>query len=203
MEQVRKLLEDEFSTAASIIAEAFFRDPLSVHAFPVDEERRRKLPQHFEMLIRYAHEFGAVFGIGQPLRACAIWLSPGNTEITEDRMGQTGLDRAPELLGEEEMARFDAVFQTLEVCHRQSMPENHWYLQVIGTSPEAQGKGYGARLIGHVLERADASGYPCYLETVAPANIPFYDRLGFQQVHHSIDSSSGLPVWAFRRDSVE
>lgn len=200
MDQVRKLQEKEFSVAASVIAHAFFRDPLSVLAFPDDEQRRHKLPQHFEMLIRYADQYGAVFGIGEPLSGCAIWLTPGNTDITVDRMAKTGLDRAPDLLGHEEMARFDAVFETLERCHTEAMGEDHWYLQVIGTAPEAQGKGLGAKLIRHVLSLADEAGHPCYLETVARANIPFYERLGFRRIHHSIEPSAGLPVWAFRRD---
>ena len=48
-------------------------------------------------------------------------------------------------------------------------------LSIIGILPEFQGQGFGGGLVGPVLNRADQSGVPTYLETFTPRNITFYN----------------------------
>jgi GNAT superfamily N-acetyltransferase len=57
--------------------------------------------------------------------------------------------------------------------------EPHWYLEAIGTVPEARGRGIGPTVLTPVLDRCDAEGVPAYLESSNPRNIPFYERHGF------------------------
>jgi ribosomal protein S18 acetylase RimI-like enzyme len=57
--------------------------------------------------------------------------------------------------------------------------EPHWYLEAIGTVPEARGRGIGPSVLTPVLERCDATGLPAYLESSNPRNISFYERHGF------------------------
>ena len=56
--------------------------------------------------------------------------------------------------------------------------EPHWYLGVLGTDPDHQGKGIGAALLAPVLERCDREGMPAYLESSKESNIPYYERFG-------------------------
>lgn len=42
-----------------------------------------------------------------------------------------------------------------------------------------QRAGLGTRVLLPVLDRADADGTACYLETSDPANVAFYEWLGF------------------------
>ena len=71
---------------------------------------------------------------------------------------------------------------------------------VVGVAPEEQGKGIGRALLQPSIKRADTAGQPCYLETAQPANVGFYDRLGFRRVVDMVEPQSGLRLWTFRRD---
>jgi GNAT superfamily N-acetyltransferase len=71
---------------------------------------------------------------------------------------------------------------------------------IVGVSPAAQGRGLGRALLLPLMDRADAAGQPCYLETAQPTNIPFYKHLGFRQVVETREPKSGLQLWTFRRD---
>jgi len=57
----------------------------------------------------------------------------------------------------------------------------HWYLMLIGTSPEYQGKGAAGKLIRYGLEKADEQGVEAYLEA-SPEGVPIYSHFGFKEV---------------------
>lgn len=65
-------------------------------------------------------------------------------------------------------------------------PENmgdrpHWYLELLATRLEYQGKGAGGKLIRWGLEKADAEDLETYLEG-SPDGVPIYERFGFREV---------------------
>lgn len=76
---------------------------------------------------------------------------------------------------------------------------DHYYLAVLGTRPDEQGKGIGAALMAPVLERCDAEGVGAYLESSKDSNIPFYRRHGFEVVGE-VAFPSGPTVWPMWRD---
>lgn len=88
----------------------------------------------------------------------------------------------------------------VEGLHSTDMPDDHWYLAAIGVDPEAAGKGLGSALLRPVLEVADTQGKPCYLETAAADNRPFYEKHGFVVVRQGIEPASGIDYWTFRRE---
>jgi ribosomal protein S18 acetylase RimI-like enzyme len=45
-----------------------------------------------------------------------------------------------------------------------------------------QGRGYGSALLRHALEQIDRDGQLAYLESTNPANVPLYQRHGFEVV---------------------
>ena len=65
---------------------------------------------------------------------------------------------------------------------------------------EQRGRGLGRALIQPIMDRADAAGLPCYLETAQPGNVAFYKHLGYEQVVDVVEPQSGLRLWTFRRD---
>jgi ribosomal protein S18 acetylase RimI-like enzyme len=67
----------------------------------------------------------------------------------------------------------------LEVEHAHPS-EPHWYLAILGVRPGQRGRGLGSALIRPGLERADADGLPCYLESSNPRNVSLYERHGFE-----------------------
>ncbi|KAA8498740.1 Puromycin N-acetyltransferase [Porphyridium purpureum] len=76
-----------------------------------------------------------------------------------------------------------AVFDRMPDMHAQYGPkEKHWYFFLIGTSPEAQGLGYGSELMRKLAELADAHKMVSYLECSSVKNRDFYQKFGFQVV---------------------
>lgn len=75
----------------------------------------------------------------------------------------------------------------------------HYYLAILGTRPDRQGQGLGGRLMAPVLERCDAEGVGAYLESSKEANIPFYERFGFE-VQGTVDFPGGPRLWPMWRD---
>ena len=185
---------------AAALARAFQDDPLQTHVLPDPAERAARSPAHFAPLIAYGLRFGTVLTTaGEPLGA-SVWLPPGETEVTEARAHEAGLDKLPELLGEAPAARFFAALEAVDPLHKADMPADHWYLLVLGVDPVAQGRGLARALLAPVLAEADRDGHPCYLETAQPANVGLYRHLGFRVLREVVHEASGLRLWTFRRD---
>lgn len=60
--------------------------------------------------------------------------------------------------------------------------EPHWHLAFIGVDPTHQGSGIGAALLRYALARIDERGLHAYLESSNPANLPLYQRHGFEVI---------------------
>jgi GNAT superfamily N-acetyltransferase len=56
----------------------------------------------------------------------------------------------------------------------------HWYLEVLAADLDRQGRGIGSACMRPLLDRADAEGTPCYLESSNEKNVPLYERNGFR-----------------------
>lgn len=200
MRDIERLAEDDAERAGATLAKAFFDDPLAVYMLPDPDERRRLLPWHFATLARYGALFGEAYTTGSGAGGAAVWLPPGDAEMTPQRIAAAGMDQAPVVLGADAWERFMGVMEFLEGLHAADMPGDHWYLAVIGVEPEAAGAGLGSALLRPVLEAADEQGLPCYLETAEADNEVFYAKHGFAVVRHGIEPASGLEYWTFRRE---
>lgn len=185
---------------ASALARAFHADPLQTYILPDPEERARRSPAHFASLLRYGLLFGEVFTTPGLATGAAIVLPPDGWDVTPERAAAAGCDQWPVTIGEVATERFLTTLSALEPFHQRDVPTAHWYIFVLGVSPEAQGTGVGRRLLQPVLDRARADGLPCYLETAQPKNVGFYQHLGFRVLVHMVEPTSGLPLWTFRRD---
>jgi ribosomal protein S18 acetylase RimI-like enzyme len=197
------LAEENLEAAADALARAFHNDPLQTYVFPNETERAARSPAHFTPLLRYGMLFGEVLTTeGKPLGA-AVWLPPETWEVTPERAAAAELDALPNILGEEAANRFFSVLGAIDPYHHRDVPPAHWYLMVVGVAPEARGQGLGRALLEPIMNRADASGLPCYLETAQPDNVDFYEYLGFKKIVEEVEPQSGLRMWTFRRDPPE
>jgi ribosomal protein S18 acetylase RimI-like enzyme len=75
----------------------------------------------------------------------------------------------------------------------------HWYLAVLGTAPDAQGRGLGSAVLGPVLEQCDRDGVGAYLESSKERNIDFYARHGFR-VLEELRLLRGPKMWKMWRE---
>ena len=196
------LQETHLAEAARALARAFHADPLQGYVLPDPIERAARSPAHFAPFIRYGLLFGEVLTTADSCAGASVWLGPAQWEVTPERAEAAGIDKLADAIGEVAATRFLSVLAAIDPFHQRDMPGPHYYLMILGVAPEHHGTGLGRALMQPVLDRADATGLPCYLETAQPANVSFYEHLGFQTLVETTDRDSGLRLWTFRRDPV-
>lgn len=120
--------------------------------------------------------------------AVAVWAPPKKWSIPGRRLvpfarqaiRAAGVRSAPGL----------AVLGQMERRHPRT-PE-HWYLAILGTDPDAQGRGLGSAVLAPVLERCDREVVHAFLESSKESNLAFYERHGFR-LHETIELGRGCP----------
>jgi ribosomal protein S18 acetylase RimI-like enzyme len=191
---VRTASANDINSMSDALVKAFDDDPLMRFLFRSDSSRPRKMRALFVSESGRALKKGEVFTTnGDAAKGGAIWMAPGHW-----KMGGT------ELLGQIPLfARLGIEgirgLSFLSVVEKAHPKEPHWYLAILGTDPQHQGKGIGSALIDPVLKRCDADGIPAYLESSKEQNIPFYRRHGFE-IRDEISAKGSPPVWPMWRD---
>ena len=179
--------------AAQAAADGFFDNEIWVWLLRGDWQRRRLLPRHYRAMIRRVYmPRGAAWTTPDALGA-ALWFPPGTLEMTARERLAEQLSLVPEGVS---CFRRAMRWEGLMVEHHPAEP--HWYLQTLSVSPEAQRGGVGTALIRPGLDRADAEGMPCFLETQRESNIPYYRRFGFE-LTREVSLHDSPPVWLMWR----
>ena len=163
--QVTTLLESQRTQAGEVLGRAFFDDPLMEYIFPEEARRERPVTWLMERGVRYGLRYGEVHTTAG-VDGAAVWLPPGETDMTPLRMMRVGLLLAPFRVGFSAFRRFLAATDYLEEQHKRDMPSRHWHLAILGVDPSRQGQGIGGALMQPIIARADSAGLSCYLETM-------------------------------------
>ena len=177
-------LHDAAARTIATLVTAFADDPFIRWMFPLADQYLSAFP-------RVLHYFaGAAFDSGSAYRTAdfsgaALWLPPG-VSPDENGLGQVLADHVDPAMQEQ-------VFAVMEQVGGGHPEAPHWYLPAMGVDPIRQGLGLGSSLMGHTLGLCDQTCRLAYLESTNPANIPFYQRHGFQVVGEiQIDGSPVL-----------
>jgi ribosomal protein S18 acetylase RimI-like enzyme len=169
--EVRTVEPGEAESAVAVQVMAFASDPVIRWLFPE--------PQAY--LGNFA-KFAVAFGgralendsahVANDFGGAAFWLPPGV---------YTDADAVEEVLSEALQKRVrSSASAMLEEMDKYHIQEPHWYLPMIGVDPAHQGEGIGSALLRHALAQVDEKGLPAYLEASSPANVPLYQRHGFE-----------------------
>lgn len=192
---VRVATEADLPGLARSLALAFETDPLIRFLFGDRPPRPNRFSERFFLRegarhLRHGHVY-TVEGGG----AGAYWDPPGHWRTPASHI----LRSAPLLLRGMGRRALPALrgLTRIEAAHATHPP--HWYLAVLGTEPDCQGRGLGSALLAPVLARCDEDGTGAYLESSKEANIPFYERHGFEVVGR-VEFPGGPPVWPMWRD---
>ena len=161
--------------AAEVLGRAFTSDPVFGWLLQGRTGLQRRLTLVFGAFSAGALRKPAAQVLVTPDRtAAAIWLPPAGWRTEPREL----LRQGPLLV----RAFGPGVVRALSLLTRveKHHPEEpHWYLEAIGTVPEARGQGIGPKVLVPVLERCDDAGLPAYLESSNPRNVGFYERHGF------------------------
>ena len=195
------LKKSDFAIAANCLAAAFDQDPLMSRVLPdAPDARRAALETMSRGALSISQSYGRTYTTsGQP-QGVAIWQPP---DISKNDLAElwslvtSGLLQTPFYLRWDRLPDLVWMMSIFTKMHEELMPDPHWYLMMLGVSPQCQGQGIGGKLIQPVLEEADRANVSCYLETTTSAAVRFYQRNGFQTIRQ--DFFAGRPYWAMKR----
>jgi GNAT superfamily N-acetyltransferase len=189
---VREARAADADAIARALTRAFHDDPVQRFLFPGDSQYRRQGRANFELVVRRTLEIGTAY-TAAGCEGASLWIPPGG-DFTEGWGGALFALRS--LLAMRLAVRRGA--QLFAELARHHPHDAHWYLPVLGTAPEHQGRGVGSALLAPALARCDAEGLPAYLESSKAKNIPFYQRHGFE-VTGSLQVPGGPELWPMLR----
>jgi ribosomal protein S18 acetylase RimI-like enzyme len=189
---VRKATTADLPRVAEALGRAFWDDPVMRFLIPTGDSQLRSL---MKLEAKSALKQDTAF-MTEDGGAAALWKPPGAWRTS---MGEL-LSMAPLTIAalRARLLVGLSVLTAVEKKHPKDPP--HWYLAVLGTEPDAQGKGHGSAVLRPVLEQCDQRGEPAYLESSKERNIPFYERHGFRVTEEIALPKGGPPVWGMWRE---
>jgi ribosomal protein S18 acetylase RimI-like enzyme len=175
--------------AIAVLVLAFSADPATRWAFPDPAQYLTYFPRFVRVFGGQAFDLGTA-DCAEDYAAAALWLPP-DVHVDEEAIGEVVQQAvAPERLGE--------MVAVLGQMGRYHPTAPHWYLPLIGVDPTHQGQGYGSALLQHAHARCDRDGKLAYLESSNPANLPLYERYGFE-VLDTIQAGASPTLWPMLR----
>jgi ribosomal protein S18 acetylase RimI-like enzyme len=162
---------DDVERLRTVLADAFFDDPMLSWLMPNDRTRRAQLRRYFGIELRhYALARGRVWATADLAGAALTlppraWRAPSRVTLLEGSAFLTHLIRA------------SRVGAAMEWRHVRGA---HYYVRDVGVLPSRQGQGLGSALLRPTLERCDREGVPAYLEASSERSAALYERLGFR-----------------------
>lgn len=177
---------DDRAAIAAVLAAAFADDPVWSWMIP-ESRRERRLTALFGALAERALVAGHAY-VTADRRAVALWSPPNAWKLPA-----SAIVRAAPTVARSAGLRLPRLLRRLNDIekHHAEQPPRHWYLEFIATHPRAQGRGLGAALLADAVARL---GFPIYLESSNPRNLPFYRRAGFE-VAEELAFEHGPPQW--------
>ena len=159
----------------AILVSAFSDDPTWSWAFPDPSLRAAQHGRLWGLFVEGAMRYPWVW-LTPGNTATSVWIPPNGTDLSEEQ--EAALEPTiVEMLGADASPVMDA-FELFDQAHPRDVP--HFYLSLLGTSAEHRGRGYGLGLLAENLRRIDEAAMPAYLEASNPANVPLYERHGFE-----------------------
>lgn len=189
---------DDIGKFAHALAEGFSRYPLFEYVCGWNYDSHK---MELVWMLSIALYTGGVVAIADSKEANSVllYVRPGATQpdiFSYLRAGgikllfKLGLKSAIRLL------RFESYAQTISSKYKTSADG---YILAFATRLDKQGQHYGKRLLETLLRYLDASGQGCYLETLKPENVSFYERFGFELREQAMVPYSNLPLFAMSR----
>ncbi len=164
--------------ARTVLARAFADDPLMVWFFPDPDVRPHACAAMFGLLAEHYLVDGRVDVAARtgPV-AVAMWRWPGSADDDarpEELPSMGGLLSA--FMGPARAQEVGVAMGTLAAFRP---PEPHAYLHLLGVHPDLCGQGVGGELLERGLAATREAGLVACLDTMNPANVPFYEAHGF------------------------
>jgi ribosomal protein S18 acetylase RimI-like enzyme len=165
---------------SSVLASAFFEDPVFSWLLPNTRTRARALQRFFGIETRdivLSHRRSIAAREGEQVAGTALVLPEGHWR-TPFRVQALQAGTYARIFGR----RLPRALGVLLSMERRHVRESHLYLPYIGVLPDAQGAGIGTALLRPLLDECDQHALPAYLEASNPRCARLYRRLGFETI---------------------
>lgn len=162
------------------------------------DRRLERIERFFTMAVRDAirHRQAYLALDGASILGVALWEAPG-TKTSAIHMIRA-IPGYAAVFGNR-LADAGRTQATME-AHRPRVP--HWYLAILGVSPDARGRGAGSALLVDRHREIDSLRQPTYLESSVPENLPFYERNGYQALGEipAVGTTPAIAMWRTARN---
>lgn len=180
---------------ADILADAFANDPVMNWIIP----EPGLYPDFFSLLVRDTFAPQGLMHLDGQDRGAALWLPPGASFTVRPSLAVVSL--FGRLLLRRGLGPLLRIPQQGKVFERHHPSEPHYHLVFIGARQAAQGQGVGSALIKQGTRICDQQHMPAYLESSNEANVPLYQRHGFEVIAEEDLPSGGPRVWFMWREA--
>ena len=160
---------------------AFSSDPIVRWMYPNEEQYQKHFPNFVKTFASKAFDHNTVY-CATDYAGGAFWFPP-QIEPETDALAELIQQTVSKAIQEE-------VFTLFEQIDRSHPQQPYWYLGILGIKPSQQSKGYGSALVKQILDRCDRHSQLAYLESSNSANLPFYQRHGFEVIDEIQTGSS-------------
>ena len=193
---VRKATLSDRAGIVATLTDAFAGDRIIRWLFPDDATYPERATAFFGYMFDIRIEGGEIFVTGD-VAGAALWNPPGGNRNTDAFLDDLWSRTVVAQLSPDELARYRAFGRVLGAM---TPPQPHWYLGLLGTSPERQRTGIAQAVVAPVLALADQDRVRVFLETGMPGNVEIYRRrFGFEVLNES-DVPGGPHVWGMLRE---
>jgi ribosomal protein S18 acetylase RimI-like enzyme len=193
--ELRRATAEDVQRLRTVLAEAFFDDPVFGWLMPDDTKRRARLRHYFGIELRhYALPHGHVWTTDD-LAGAMLGLPPGKWRVplrTTLLHGTAFGIRIPKA------ARLGAAMEWHHMRHLRGVGGIHYYVRDIGVHPDTQGRGLGSALMRPLLDRCDQEGLLAYIEASSERSAALYERLGFRHIKE-LRVGHSPPLWLMIR----
>ncbi|MFC6356923.1 GNAT family N-acetyltransferase [Luethyella okanaganae] len=160
----------DIARVARLLAESLADDPFYRWLVPPDPDRVSVLARRFEAAVETTVERGWAFASSSGQSVLLI-------EEFEVPVAVSGtVPDAATATGVEPISTVAEAGRLLRATHPR---ERHTYLDMLATSPQAQGRGEGTALVTALIAGVDRDPRPIHLHSSNQRNLPFYLRRGF------------------------
>ncbi|RKR82003.1 acetyltransferase (GNAT) family protein [Mucilaginibacter gracilis] len=194
----------KYAALAESLYNSLSDDPFYIALLkPLAGEAAKKtaLLKYLDYSMQEATQYGRLFIPDGDPNGVSIWARPMDESAeTAKKLAKKSFIR--QNIGKHSLHIYDLINAFMADKVQQSIPDDAWYLSILGVNPARQGQGLGSALVRGVLQDTDRLMKPTYLETFNPKSLPFYQRLGYEIIAKVDEPNTNASYWVLMRKPV-